>query len=279
MTPLRSYIVCSTQRSGSTYLCELLDSTGVAGCPQEYFEARAETGLPPHPGFFLAGLKRTGAGIRDDLRPTDGPAYSDLRSVKDWEAHLERTFRIGTTDNGVFGTKLMWNQLPDVEQHAAAVPEFAGLTGIELLEHLFDMPRYVWMRRRDRVRQAISLWRALQTRTWRLEHPDADGTKPELFYSFEGIEHLRRRLSVDDDAWGRFFEFHGVPYLELFYEEDVEPDPAGAVARVLEFIGIEVPAGWTPRARMVRQSDGLSDEWHAAYHRALADAAGAGAPA
>ena len=203
--PARAYIVCSTQRSGSTYLCQLLASTGVAGVPHEYFEARAETGSPPHPGYFLAGLPRTGAGIRDDPSPTDAPDYSDLSAVDGWQAHLERTFRLGTTDNGVFGAKLMWNQLSDLEQHAAAVPQFAGATGSELLERVLGRPVYVWVRRRDKVRQAISMWRALQTRTWRLENPAARHETPQLSYSFAGIDHLRRRLSGDDDAWGRFF--------------------------------------------------------------------------
>ena len=90
ITPSSAYLIFSTQRSGSTYLCELLASTGVAGNPQEYFEARAETGLPPHPGYFLAGLPRTGAGIRDDLRPTDGPDYSDLRTVDGWQRRVRR---------------------------------------------------------------------------------------------------------------------------------------------------------------------------------------------
>jgi len=161
--PKRAYIVCSTQRSGSTYLCRLLASTGVAGNPLEYFEARAETGLPPHPGYFLAGLPRTGAGIRDDVSPADAPEYSDLTAVDGWEAHLGRTFRLGTTENGVFAAKLMWNQLPDLEQHAAALPDLAGLAGFDLLDRPLGGPRYVWIRRRDKVRQAISLWRALQT--------------------------------------------------------------------------------------------------------------------
>jgi len=265
--PTRAYIVCSTQRSGSTFLCQLLASTGVAGIPQEYFEARAETGAPPHPGYFLAGLPRTGAGIRDDPRPTDAPDYSDLRSVDGWRAHLERTFEVGTTDNGVFAAKLMWNQLSDLEQHAAALPEYAGVTGSDLLERLFGHPLYVWMRRRDKVRQAISMWRALQTRTWRLEHPTANGEGPRLSYSFGGIEHLRRRLSADDQAWGRYFLNSLIEPLELFYEDDVSPDPAGAVARVLAHIGVEVPPGWNPGARMVQQSDGLNDAWHSAYHR------------
>ena len=262
-----AYVVCSTQRSGSTYLCRLLSSTGVAGNPQEYFEARAETGSPPHPGYFLAGLPRTGAGIRDDVRPTDAPEYSDLRSIDGWEEHLERTFRLGTTDNGVFGAKLMWNQLPDLEQHAAALPEFAGVAGSELLDRLLGHPRYVWLRRDDKVRQAISLWRALQTRTWRAEHPAGDNEAPTLSYSFEGIEHLRRRLSADDEAWGRFFLHSLIEPLELIYEDDVSPDPAGAVARVLAHIGVAFPPSWKPDARMAQQSDELNDEWYAAYHR------------
>ena len=248
-------------------MCRLLASTEVAGNPQEYFEARAETGLPPHPGFFLAGLPRTGAGVRDDPRPTDPPAYSDLRLVDGWRAHLERTFRLGTTLNGVFAAKLMWNQLSDMEQHATALPELAGLTGAELLDRLFGGPRYIWVRRRDKVRQAISLWRALQTRIWRRERPvDDDGT-PQLQYSFDAIEYLRRRLSIDDEAWGRFFASSGIEPLVLSYEEDVEPLPADAVSRVLAHLHVELPPLWAPDASTVRQSDGLSDAWQAAYDR------------
>ncbi len=72
----------------------------------------------------------------------------------------------------------MWNQLPDVEQHATAIPELLGITGRELLDRLFGAPSYVWMRRVDKVRQAISLWRALQTRIWRLENPAARTNGP-----------------------------------------------------------------------------------------------------
>jgi trehalose 2-sulfotransferase len=266
----RAYLVCSTQRSGSTYLCQLLASTGTLGQPQEFFEARAETGLPPHPGYFLAGLPRTGAGIRDDEQPTDGPAYSDLTTVDGWEAHLERTFKLGTTPNGIFGAKLMWNQLADIEQHAASIERLGGLRGAQLLQELFEgeaAPTFVWMRRRDKVRQAISLWRALQTRTWRLENPADDTSDPVLRYRFDGVEHLRRRLSADDEAWGHFFIDNGIDALEVVYEEDVTPDPDGTVRRVAATVCATVPTAWAPEVEMVRQSDELSDEWYDACHR------------
>jgi trehalose 2-sulfotransferase len=158
----------------------------------------------------------------------------------------------------------MWNQLSDMEQHATALPELAGLTGAELLDLLFGGPRYIWVRRRDKVRLAISLWRALQTRIWRRERPiDDDGT-PQLQYSFDAIEHLRRSLSIDDEAWGRFFASSGIEPLVLSYEEDVEPLPADPVSRVLAHLDVELPPLWARDASTVRQSDGLNDAGQAA---------------
>ena len=51
----RSYLVCATQRSGSTLLCELLKDTGVAGRPEEYFEATRDTGAAAPPRRLPGG--------------------------------------------------------------------------------------------------------------------------------------------------------------------------------------------------------------------------------
>src|ERR1700683_561895 len=127
-----SYLICATQRSGSTLLCELLKDTGVAGRPEEYFEARSETGLPPHPGDYLGDLTRTGAAIRDDPSPPQAPAHSSLEGLSGYREHLDRTFRLGTTPNGVFGSKLMWSQIAELHALAGELPEFAGLDAFEL---------------------------------------------------------------------------------------------------------------------------------------------------
>src|SRR3954466_4170968 len=53
MPPTLSYLVCATPRSGSTLLCHLLDQTGIAGHPEEYFEALRHSGLPRRPHEYF----------------------------------------------------------------------------------------------------------------------------------------------------------------------------------------------------------------------------------
>src|ERR1044072_368115 len=89
----KSILVCATPRSGSTLLCALLDGTGVAGRPQEFFERLSSAGLPSQPpescdgggdAELLGLLAPTAPGAADDGDP------------------IPRALAEGTTDNGVF---------------------------------------------------------------------------------------------------------------------------------------------------------------------------------
>jgi LPS sulfotransferase NodH len=264
--PVRSYLVCATQRSGSTLLCELLKDTAVAGRPDEYFEAVRDTGVPPHPRDYLGSVPGT-AAIREDPAPVEAPAYSALAGLTSYREHLERTFRAGTTPNGVFGSKLMWNQLPELEALAGQLPEYAGLQGAELLATLFGDPLYVWVSRRDKVRQAVSMWRALQSRSWRADEDRRDAGGPELVYSYDAIAHLAARFAAEDRAWGEFIERHRLPALAVSYEDELEGDPEPTVSAVLERLGVVAAPGWRAAEPLARQADSLSEEWVAAYHR------------
>jgi LPS sulfotransferase NodH len=226
--------------------------------------------VPPHPGDYLKDLPRTGAGIRDDLSPPAAPPHSSLAGLESYRQHLERTFRLGTTPNGVFGAKLMWSQIPELHALAGALPEFGGLEPFALLERLFGGPRYIRVRRRDKVRQAVSLWRALQTRAWRGEHGAADRTPVELHYRFEGIHHLLVALETEDASWDEFLTASGVEALSIVYEDDLEGEREHAVREALEYVGVAPPPGWAAAEPLKRQADALSDEWVAAYHRDVA---------
>ena len=263
----RSYLVCATPRSGSTLLCELLKETGVAGRPEEYFEAKIKTGLPPHPGDYLADLPPTGAGVRSDPAPPRAPEYSSLIGLGSYRDHLERTRRLGTTGNGVFGAKVMWGHLPDMQTFARSLPEYESFELYDLLERLFDSPRYVWVARRDKVRQAVSMWRALQTRSWRLDHSGEAAERPELRYSFSAIDHFVRTFRASDEEWARFFTAHGIDALEITYEEQLANDPEAAVRAVLDHIGVGAPEGWQAELPLQRQADDLSEHWVATYLR------------
>ena len=267
IAPVRAYLVCATQRSGSTLLCRLLSETGVAGHPQEYFEATAETGRPPHPGDFLSGLPATGLGIRDDVRPPRTPAYSSLQGLPDYRAHLQRTLTEGTGANGVFGAKIMFNQLPEVQALSATLAEYRGLEGDPLIQALIggtEPVRYVWARRRDTVRQAVSMWKAVQTRSWSADE-GRDDRSPA--YRFEAIDHLRERFEADEAGWESFFHQYGITPLVVGYEDHLEADRSRTVRAVLDHVGIPDPGDLPLQDPIPRQADALSEEWVAAYHR------------
>src|SRR5919206_408785 len=120
-----AYLVCATPRSGSTLLCEGLKATGVAGRPEEYFEAVAATGRPRRPEDYLRGLHdpEVHALVAAAGEP-EPPAYSSLAGLHGYAEHLERVRRWGTTPNGVFGAKLMWDHLAELR---ARVPGGAAV--------------------------------------------------------------------------------------------------------------------------------------------------------
>jgi trehalose 2-sulfotransferase len=255
-----AYLVCATQRSGSTLLCEALKATQVAGNPLEFFEGRPDTGIPPAPLDYLQGIDDAYVlGLLAGAPPTPAPSYSDLRDVT-WEQHLERSLRAGRTPNGVFGAKLMWNQVADIAELSGRPAD-----PLPLLQDLLAPTHWVWVRRRDVLRQAVSLWRALQTQAWR------NGSTAErvAVYSRAAIAHLTTLLADQDAAWGAFFAGNGLRPLELIYEEYAR-DISGAVAQVLKHLGVRpIPVG-SGEAPIRRQSDSISEEWAEAYRRGIA---------
>ena len=74
MTP--GIIVCATPRSGSNYLCQLMESTGVLGVPREYFN------------------------------PVGRRAYDDPYYPDDPQAQLEQVVTTGASANGVYAVKV-----------------------------------------------------------------------------------------------------------------------------------------------------------------------------
>jgi LPS sulfotransferase NodH len=266
IVPQRSYLVCATPRSGSTLLCATLEATGVAGRPREYFEALKETGVPRRPREYFWGL-RSPEVLR--LLPHDAQLDRDSERVATWNRddyarHLDASIEQGTTANGVFGAKMMWGYFDDFLELARGIPRFGGMGDGSLLNAAFPDLQYVFVSRSDKVRQAVSLWRALQTWVWRKAEGAADDERlPEqrAVYSFDAIDHLLDQLRRHEDAWRGFFFRIGRRPLSVLYE-DVAGDLDATVERVLHELGLERPPVSEPVAEpMRRQSDDLSESW------------------
>jgi LPS sulfotransferase NodH len=134
----------------------------------------------------------------------------------------------------------------------------------EVLNAAFPNLHYIWLRRRDRLRQAVSMVRALQTRVWRSTMSPADPSRVPVF-DFEAIDVAVRRLTWRERAWQRFFQQHGIRPFTLVYE-DLTEDPASLTRQVLRYLGIELPNSFVfPTPQLQKQADELTEEWVRQY--------------
>ena len=272
MAPTRSYLVCATPRSGSTLLCQLLDETGVAGHPEEYFEALRHSGLPRQPHEYFDRDRHANIVERLAFREMpDRPATpNELWVNESYDRYLAWALNEGTTPNGVFGAKLMWGYLGDFAQLLRGIDGLAGRPVPELLERVFPELRYVRITRRDKVRQAVSLWRAVQTQAWRQEAGDGNGNRAsEPTFSFRAINYLVRLLTAHDASWDAYFLGLGHQPLTITYEELAEAHEP-VVRRVLAHLGIAAPSDLAVEApRLTVQADDLSERWVERIHEHL----------
>jgi LPS sulfotransferase NodH len=96
----RGYMICATSRTGSTYLCQLLASTGLLGNPAEYFN-------------------RAGQRTRND------PAYPSGRRTQ-----LDIIRTRGATSNGIYAVKVI---SPQIQRYKAHADPFRDLPNLALV--------------------------------------------------------------------------------------------------------------------------------------------------
>lgn len=249
-----SYLVCATQRSGSTLLCELLKGTEVAGVPDEFFEGLRATSLPRQPReYFLAPEV---ADIAERLAPLE-PGHAE--TAEDFAGWFPYVLQRGTTLNGVFGAKMMWNYFGDFRERLLSLPGQEATTLDEALTTVFPNLRLIFVRRRDKVAQAVSLWKAIQTQQWR-GVTENTGDEPEVEYDFRALSHLVDELHRWDARWEDWFHLTGREPVRVIYE-DFAQSRAATVGRVLDELGIDPPEPEHEQGPMKRQADDLSKDW------------------
>ncbi|MDO8212325.1 Stf0 family sulfotransferase [Conexibacter sp. CPCC 206217] len=259
--PELAYLVCATQRSGSTVLCETLRATGIAGRPFEHFELLRHSGRPRQAQEHFAGVSDPAIeALLPPPAPVDPARTLGAEPAAAWWARIVRD---GTTPNGIWGGKLMWDHTEDFVARASLLPGLADADLSTVLDRLLGEVRLVHVRREDKVAQAVSFWRAMQTQSWRHDRgvPDAPAE-----YHFGAIDQLVALLERDDAAWLRWFEATGRTPLTLVYEQ-LRSAPQEGVAQVLRLLDLPV-AEQLPEPALARQRDATSREWAQRYREA-----------
>jgi LPS sulfotransferase NodH len=242
-----SYLILATPRSGSTLLGQGLQASGLAGDPKEFF------------GHKMAFW----------MKRWDTPSLP---------AYVARLSAQRATPNGVFGAKLLYGQLRHLETLAQQDPALAELPLPALLTRLFPNVRLIWATRDDKVRQAISWYKARQTGVWgQDERRDAPklgrawrtGDEPvppgELAFDYDGIAALLAQAEAEDAALARLIAQSGLPAFRVAYEAFSACYEAGAI-ELLRWLGIDPPADLTlPKPRTVKLADDRTEEWVARF--------------
>ena len=136
-------------------------------------------------------------------------------------------------------------------------------TPSDALDELFPNLHIIFVRRRDKVAQAVSLWKAIQTQEWRTEGDDGerlDGAR----YDYRALRHLLDELHRWDARWEDWFHATGREPIRVIYEE-FATSRAATVGRVLDGLGVDPPEPESEKGPMKRQADDLSQDWVARF--------------
>lgn len=205
--PATGYFLCATPRTGSTWLCRLLSSTGVLGRPESYFRE------PDEPVW----------AARFSLPVRNGRA-------RDYPAFVEAVRTAATTDNGIFAARVMWGSL---ERILAGLP--SGESDRQTLESAFGPLAFVFLVRADTDAQAESWARAEQTGYWH-EGDTASGT-PSVDPAT--LRAYAVTIKAHNAAWEEWFDRQGIEPHRVTYERLVR-DPAASLGAIAAGLRVDL---------------------------------------
>jgi len=227
----KSYIVASTPRCGSTFLCSLLWQTGVLGAPSEYWNCRKR-----------ASPKTIGTRMMERLEASSGVDY------------LTKLLACRTSKNGIFGVKVHFSHFEEV------------LRGFPKVLDMLSPVTYIYIERQDKLAQAVSMARSLQTGVWAAGR---NRQRPPMTYDRNLISRCLDTLETQRLGWLRWFQTNRIDPTIVTYEKLIA-DPASVVSGIIDLLGVSNDDPHEVQQRAVqRQSDGTNKEWAARFRNEI----------
>jgi len=255
MPTYRSYILCTSPRSGSTLLCKLLSATGVAGHPGSFFH---EPSLAAWLDYF--GLK----------------ADPHVAEVDTLQQVFAAAIAKGSRDTDVFGLRLQRHSF-EFFQEKLAVLHADRATDLERLKAAFGETLFIHLTRQDKVGQAVSFVKAEQSGLW---HKAPDGSELERLseprkprYDAAELRACHDRFRGFDRDWQTWFDREGINPHRITYEE-LSDDPQAALRMVLERLELDPSAAEGVEPAVAKLADAISADWAERFVRQLEAAGG-----
>lgn len=227
-------MVCAIARTGSNLFCDGLHATRRAGRGQQYFLPKFEAELSERHG---------------------------LDAEKDFAGYVKGMVESAAFGNRVFSFKIMGWYLHDFIKRLRDTGAFgtSGDSDLAVLENAFPKLQFVQILRRNKLQQAISKARAMQTGLWKIQ--EGNEAKREPKFDADLIRQCLEDIRKQEVVWTDFFARENVSPFPVWYEE-LCTNYEAVIRSVLDFLKIKLPRGTEIKPpRTVRQSDEISAEW------------------
>lgn len=251
---MKKIIICATARCGSTLLCKELEATGVLGQPKEYYIQAKQVTAEKAPIF--------------------------------WQNIIQKA----SSENAVFAIKVMqsqWLVAETIHQYLAQPPSLLA-TRLKQLKQIASFSKnniemdnfysfykeatWIFLRRKDKLYQAISREMARQTKVCHIIKPGASSAnigkaldweqssnynQAAIYKAAALLTHLKE-IEQEEQAWLAFFKQYKIQPLSLNYESLLtSKDYLTALAQ-----RVSVELKGQPREMPLMQvRNELNDEW------------------
>jgi LPS sulfotransferase NodH len=218
----KNYVICFTERSGSTMLCSLLQQTNLLGMPDEYVNPRDPMQL-----------------------------YLKTCPATTLEGYFDLLRRIQTTPNGIFGMKsCFFDFKPLIEMGVVGKllnpVQFIYLTRRDII--LQAISGYL-------ARQS-GIWH-ISSQAAGSENPNYS----KVEYDEELILNLIDSQVKERLEWERFFTLYSIEPLRIVYEDIVE-SPITCLKQILNFLGEDTDISTDDiRPKTVKMGDETAYNW------------------
>lgn len=229
MKPNKSYIIWFSQRTGSSLLNKTLENINIAGKPNEWL------------------------------------TKSTFANMENPEKSLQEFWGKGMSDNGVFGVKISYNRqlFINTTEMMKKLPGASQLKeDIDIWNNVFPNCKHIFMTRRNKIRLAVSWWRAIQSGEWHRKY----GEKPMEVdlkdkYLFDAINQLYMESSMREAGIQDFFSKSNITPLTIVYEDFIT-NYDKTIKDILDYLEINYNSELSiPAPYLEKIADKVSEEW------------------